>query len=244
MYSIFFIGCGYIYITQSFIKDMGQLRNGLVSAILLFSVLPIIKREMFKFVFVVLLAFGIHAFSLIALPLYWLYPFFKRLKYSLIFLLVILSIISFYGGVSDLILSVVGNSSFISEKIIHKLEGYSIKDVTSISIISITGFSYVLFSIFSILNKERIENKSSVLTVFSMFHFYGVSLFLLFTGINTLNNRSLDLFSMTALPFLLITPLYFTKGISRVIFFMLIIVFCTLYFMAKINGLNLYETVF
>lgn len=233
-----------IYITQSFIKDMGQIRNGLAGAILLFSVMPIIKRDVFKFVLVVLAAFGVQAYAIIALPLYWLYPFFARLKYNLILSLILLSLLSFYGGIAELILNKVGASSLINERVMHKLEGYSERDVTNLSIVSITGISYVLISVLLILWKERVHERNPVLTVFSMFHYYGVFLFLLFTGINTLNNRSLDLFSMTSLPFILVIPLLFSKGVTKTLLSAMVLFFCSLRLYANTEAFNEYITIF
>lgn len=243
-YSKYFLLAIAIYITQSFIKDMGQIRNGLAGGVLLFSILPILERDVKKFLIVVVIAFGIQAYAIIALPLYWLYPFFTRLKYTLILTLIVLSLLSFYGGIADLILTKMGASSLINERIMHKLEGYSEQEVTNLSIVSITGISYVLISISLILFKERIHQSYSLLSVMSLFHFYGVSLFLLFTGINTINNRSLDLFSMTALPFLLTTPLLFCKGDSRLFGVVVIISFCALRLYSNMSAFYPYEIIF
>lgn len=242
-YTPYFLLAVAIYITQSFIKDMGQLRNGLAGALLLILVFPIIKRNVFQFFLLVALAFGVQAYAIVALPLYWIYPFFIRLKYCLILLLVSLSIVSFYGGVSDLILSILGAIPFVPDRILLKVEGYSARDVAQVSIASVTGVTYVLIAILAILFKEKIHFKSRLLSAFSMFHFYGVALFLAFTGINTLNVRSLDLFSMTALPFLMLAPLYFSKGFTKMFFLSLVLVFCGLRLYANIEAFYPYENI-
>lgn len=243
-YSKYFLLTIAIYITQSFIKDMGQLRNGLAGAILLFSVAPILKRDVIKFVLVVVMAFGVQAYAIIALPLYWLYPLFLRMKYSLIFILLALSVLSFSGGVAELIMSKIGLSGLVHDRMLHKLEGYSEVEVDKLSITSFTGATYTLIMIVLLYYKGKIHATFPLLSIFSLFHFYGVSLFLLFTGMQTINVRSLDLFSMTALPFLLVTPMLFSKGVSKFVFFILIIVFCTLRFYANMGALSPYNTIF
>ena len=53
--------------------EMIQIRGGLASAILLYSISYIASREFFKFFLVVCLAATIHKFSMIVLPIYFLY---------------------------------------------------------------------------------------------------------------------------------------------------------------------------
>jgi hypothetical protein len=217
-----------IYISMGFIKDMSQIRNGLSGAILLLGVQPIVKREFAKFFLVVILAFGVQVFALIALPLYWLYAIFQRARFFVVAVLAILSVVSVMGGVSELILNKIDIMPFVPSAVIRKLEGYSDNSTGRIGFFTITGFSYICISLLFVFFKEKIFGKSNKLFFFGVMHTYGVFLFLLFTGIDTVTSRSLDLFSSTSLPFLMLTPLYFFHGVQRIVLVYVIIVFCAL----------------
>lgn len=232
-----------IYISMSFVKDMGQLRNGLAGALLLFSIYPIIERKLVKFLFVILLAFGVQAYAIVALPLFWLYPIFKKARFSLIAILTALVFLSFFGGISEIILSTIKSFSLVPEGIIHKLEGYTSSSSNRIVIFTITGSTYTLFSLLFLIFKDKILKFSKEFFLFGVMHTYGLFLFLLFTGIDTLTARSLDLFSMTSLPFLLLAPLYFSKGITRLTFALVIILFCALKLYSIMPGFNPYQNI-
>lgn len=232
-----------IYISMSFVKDIGQLRNGLAGAILLFSIYPIIERKLIKFLFVILLAFGVQAYAIVALPLFWLYPIFKKARFSLIAMLAILVFLSFFGGISEIILSTIRSFSLVPEGIIHKLEGYASSSSSRIVMFTITGSTYTLFSLLFLVFKDKIFNFNKALFLFGVMHTYGLFLFLLFTGIDTLTARSLDLFSMTSLPFLLLAPLYFSKGFTRLAFVLLILLFCGLKLYSTMDGFNPYQNI-
>lgn len=232
-----------IYISMSFVKDIGQLRNGLAGALLLFSIYPIIERKLVKFLFVILLAFGVQAYAIVALPLFWLYPIFKRARFSLIAILAALVFLSFFGGISEIILNTIKSFSLVPEGIIHKLEGYTSRSSSRVVIFTITGSTYTLFSLLFLIFKTKIWKFSKELFLFGVMHTYGLFLFLLFTGIDTLTARSLDLFSMTSLPFLLLAPLYFSKGITRLTFALIIILFCALKLYSIMPGFNPYQNI-
>lgn len=232
-----------VYISMSFVKDIGQLRNGLAGALLLFSIYPIIERKLIKFLFVILLAFGVQAYAIVALPLFWLYPIFKRARLSLIAILAILVFLSFFGGISEIILSTIKSFPLVPGGVVHKLESYTSSSSNRLVIFTITGSTYTLFSLFFLIFKNKILIFNKELFLFGVIHTYGLFLFLLFTGIDTLTDRSLDLLSMTSLPFLLLAPLCFSKGLTRLVFVFVIILFCGLKLYSNMGGFEPYQNI-
>lgn len=96
-YSKFVILSLLIYFSHLFLyKEMIQIRAGLASAILLFSIQSLYKREKLKYFGVVIVASGFHAGALIFLPFYFFYKsnrlnitYYKLLAFSIILYLLL-----------------------------------------------------------------------------------------------------------------------------------------------------------
>lgn len=232
-----------IYISMGFIKDLGQSRNGLAGAILLFAVRPLIERSFIRFFFVVFIAFGVHVFAVVALPLYWFYGICRKHGAAVFFCLALASLVSAAGGVPDLIMSLVGGSSIVPPGVIHKLEGYTATSASRINFFTVTGLSYIFIATFYLAFKEKVLLVSKESFAFGAMHLYGVLLFLLTTGIDTVSVRSLDLFSMQSLPFLLLTPMYFLKGVTRAGYVAGVILFCALRLYANTDAFADYQNI-
>lgn len=242
-YSPYFLLVVAIYVVTGFVKDMGQLRSGLSAAVLLFAVQPVVKREGLKFLAVVIVAFGIQVYSIVALPLYWLYPLYTKQKSIFMAVLVGAGAISASGGVAEYILSSFFGISFVPDAVMRKVEGYSGVEADNLSILTLTGSVFFVIAIVNLVFLDKIRSKDERLAVFSMFHFYGVLLFLVFTGIATVANRSLDLFSLSSLPFILVAPLYFFRSYDRYIYLGFIFVFCALRLYSNMGALYPYQNI-
>lgn len=232
-----------LYLSLWFSKDMGQIRNGLAAAILLLSVKPLVERNFWHFALIVFLAFGIQAYAIIALPLYWFYSICKKQPLFIAIGLIGLSVLSLMGGVADLVLQVAQNISYVPAGIVHKLEGYTVRSTSRITFLTYTGVVYLIFA-FSILYFQRyILKLPKHFYALSVFHIYSMYLFLFFTGIDTITSRSLNLFSSSALCIVLLIPFYFMRSYSKVIYALFIILFSVLSFYKGIGDLYPYQSI-
>lgn len=81
-----------IYFAFLFAKDMGQFRNAMIAAIFLMAIIPLVKRKFLVYFIIIALSSGIHSFSLVAIPLYFIYPYLIKTNVSRVILVVSLFI--------------------------------------------------------------------------------------------------------------------------------------------------------
>lgn len=232
-----------LYISLWFSKDLGQIRNGLAAAILLFSVEPLVKRQFFRFALVVFVAFGIQAYAIIALPLYWFYSICKKRSGLIALGLIAMSVISLKGGVAEITLQTAKNIGFIPPGIVHKLEGYTASSSGRISFLTYTGFVYLIFAFLFLYFKDRLLKLPSHFFALAVIHIYSMYLFLFFTGIDTVTSRSLNLFSSSSLCIVLLAPLYFMRAESRLLYAFGLMLFAVLSFYKGIGDLYEYKSI-
>lgn len=232
-----------LYISLFFSKDMGQLRNGLAAGILLFAVRPIVERKLLKFLLVVLVAFGVQAYAIIALPLYWFYILCIRFPKSVTLTLIFLAFLSLSGGITKLIFDIINTISIIPLGVLHKLDGYTSSSGSRVVVLTFTGIVYLTFSFIFLFFKDKILTISNEFAVLGSFYIYGLLLFLMFTGIDTLTARSLNLFSDLPLVILMLIPFYLIKGFGRLSYLLFVFLFGFLTLMKNINDFEPYQNV-
>lgn len=237
-YSPYFFLTLLLYFSFSIHKDMGQIRNAMVAAILLFSVIPIVQRKFWHFLFITLMAFGVQSFALIILPLYWLYPHIKKRK--TIIGLLILSIIAFYlGGLVHLIKPI-----FIflpSSKVISYLNNPHYLNVITVNINMI--FLILLGTLLTILKKTYIQEKSFYEGLY-FYYMYGLILYLIASDLSIISARAVDIFCY--IPLSILVPYIIhqidNKKIKIIIYFFTIF-FSIVRFIPTSNSMHSYQNI-
>lgn len=187
------------YLSLLFAIDLGQLRNGLAGAVLLFAIQPVLKRQFFRFLIVVFIAANIQVIAWVAFPLYFFFWQFKKRPKLMLLLFIALFLISASGGAASLLTSI----AILPELVQLKLQAYSERGADARSTaLSYVGIVYLLvFSCFY-KNKIKILNNKPEVYVLGVFFTYGLMLSYFFTGIHTAAARSLDLLTLPAFIFI------------------------------------------
>ncbi|MBB5322518.1 EpsG family protein [Marinobacter oulmenensis] len=239
----YFIVAVVAYIAFGFVKDMGQLRNGLASAILLFTIVPLINRSFLSFVFVCFLAFGVQSYAIVSLPLYFFYLFFKLSKKVVLPVFFLVLIFSLFFDFSTFVVFISENFSIVSESLARKLAGYASEAQAQASLISLTGLIYTSVSVIFILFKDRVFYRSKELFCVGVVFVYGVLLFAITIDVPTMGARSLDMFSSGFFPLLIALSLNFFRGAYKYLFLTASLGFCFVKMFSSITEFAPYQNI-
>lgn len=238
--SPYFLICIILYFSMGFFKDLGQVRNALAASILLLGLEPLHKRRFINYLLVVFVAFGIHSFAIIALPIYWCYPLVKK-RYIPYFVLVVAFFISFVGGVGQIIL---GIFNFISGEIPEKVYGYFYSERNQPLYYHAQNLSFFVFSLIFLRYKERFSAINDRLISLVTFHFYSVVIYFLFFDFSPLAGRIFELLSFNSVIILLSCMSLFFYGYHRVLYFLIVMVYSLLLFWSVVGGAAPYQNIF
>ena len=125
--------------------------------------------------------------------------------------------------------------------IINKLESYYSRSSQRIAILTYTGFTYTLFAFGFLYYKNKVLAIRKEYFALGVFHVYSMFLFLLFSGIDIVADRTINMFSNPSLPFLLPIPLFFIKGTNRILFTFVLLFFCILKFYSGLGDMAPYQ---
>lgn len=157
-----------------YLGDFFPVRQNLAIAITIYSIIFIVKRDLFKFILIILVASLFHRSAIIFFPAYWIY--YKDISNKKV---IILIIISFLIGYTEIISKIVMLFSNIDITLIDKLIAYTERGELSESA-NIAGPVKLLFSfskkIVLLLVFLYIKNKVQLEFYKGFFNFFLVSI--------------------------------------------------------------------
>lgn len=224
-YTPYFYTSFFLYICFYFFgREMGQIRQGLATAIVLFSIRFIIDRKLLQFIITVFVAASFHASSLVILPFYFIaHKEFSRKHYILILLFgIILNNVSWLRGNVAYIESVL---RFELPYIENMRYGYQTG--------SLLSFQYLrrLFpAILVIVGYEKLKSKFEYFTVLSNVLMGGVFLSLIFHEVAIYVERLFAPMIFVEIILLGFFVDYFENRYLRLFYRIFIIGYGTLYF--------------
>lgn len=220
-------------------KEMGQIRNVMITGIILFGIFPLIKRNLFTYLFIILIASGIQIFALVALPLYWIYPYIKDRKISF-YLLAFSFIIFLLGGIFHYIAPL---SSLFGNYVYDKITIY-INAKGSIPL-NLNTISLLFFAVTLTFTKEICIKKDSFEEGLFVYYIYAMSIFLICSDLSIISSRIIDYLGSMAL--IILIPFLINKIASnkiKIIFYWLIVCFCIIRFFPMIRNMEEYQNIF
>lgn len=237
-YSPYVVLSLFLYFAFLFSKDMGQFRNATIAAILLIAIIPLVKREFVTYFGIILISSGIHSFSIVAIPLYFIYPFLT--KTNITKLLLIISLFIFIKG--GLFSHVYPFVDIFGNTIKDKLIGYYLIREFELTRFNIFNLSLLLFSILFILFKDTFIKKNTFEDGLYSSFMYGLLLYFMFPDIGTVGARSLNYLS--AMPLAILIPVFINQIKIRklkYISYVAIVVYCMVLFYPTIKSMHIYQ---
>lgn len=220
-------------------KEMGQIRNAMIAGIILFAIIPLIKRNSFAYISIILIAAGIQIFALVALPIYWLYPYLKNKKIA--FLILLFSFLIFQiGGLFHYLAPI---SSFLGPHIHDKISIYA-NNRGPISL-NLNTFSLISFAFIFISIKESYIKKKSFYEGLFSYYIYSISIFLICSDLSIISSRVVDYLGSMAL--IILIPFIIHKIESdkiKIITYFLIVCFCITRFISMVENMENYKNIF
>jgi len=193
-------------------------RQNIAVCILLCSIPYILKKEKYKFLLIVFIAFLIHRTSIVFLIAYPLFHKYYKIK-TIFFIITISTIIGISFGKLFLMLLGSFNLGIITEKLNAYLsmgttENYTTYSSTSVLIRGLVNRAFLIILYLSILNKIR--EKNIILNGFINLNLLGVVLYVILTPIAFSLGRItayFDIIQIFIIPYLIKASSYQTKHI-------------------------------
>ncbi|SER75284.1 EpsG family protein [Vreelandella subterranea] len=239
--SPYFLLCLLLYFSLGFFKDLGQIRNSLAAAILLFGLSPLYKRSFFRYFLVITCASAVQIFAVIALPFYWLYPILK-IKYLPYFLLVFSFLVSLIGGFGEFFLFAV-DTLFIPEEIKDKVKGYYYSDRNQLLYYHPLNLSFFIFSLIFLYFRSFFEKLDERLFSLLGYHFFSVFLYFLMFDFSPVAGRVFELLSFNSVIVLLACLTSLFKGLERVFYILFLLIYSTLLFYSVVGSAASYKNI-
>lgn len=210
-----------------FLKEMGQIRNGLSSAILLMSFYYLKNFENKKYFFSVVLASLIHSAALVFLLAHFII---KRSFYSLFALLAFVFVLGFVGWL-DMALGLVGQ--YLPERLSDYIgtDYYSNIGLSNPQTVKQMAFCILFFLIFDEFSKnKKISNDMAVVSLGYTVKIYMASVFflLIFVEFDLLARRMASYFAIVE-PIIMAQCLYLFAAIGERRRYFLLMAFIFLY---------------
>lgn len=217
-----------IYYSRYFLSfDFGQIRQGLATAIVLYSIMYVLKKDFKRFIILIIIGCLIHASAFLFIIMYFIgNNLYKNIRYIL---LISFSFIFVFLDIKDFLMR--GFSTILpgglAEKLIFYGETEESLGLNLSMILRILFVLYILFFLKTYLKKDHL-----FLVLFNTY-FVGVIIYLTFNSLPQLGGRGsayFQQFEMLLLPLMVYyTKNYFIKG--------LIILFLIYYTYSSVQGI-------
>lgn len=216
--------------------DIFSVRQSLAISIIVFSLIYIVKKDLWKFLIIVLIATFFHRTSIIFLPAYWIYH--KSFSTKNIVLLIGISILI---GNSGLIEYIVNIFLSIDATVINKLAGYMENSGESYEVVGYIGiFLAILKKIFFIFIFTVVKSKLSekYFCYNGLYNFFCFSCFIYFLFLFSIPEVSLRIivyYNFFEIFLLSMLIGYFNNNILRIITWLILVLYSGIYFYYALN---------
>jgi hypothetical protein len=220
-----------------FWTDIGQIRNGMASALVLYSVFYAYKRKPFSFIFVILAATSIHYFAIIGVFIY-LIPLIKRPQ-TFLWVSMMLVILINGLGLGALLFKAVAESQFIF--VSSRLLGYINHPVYLKNNGLFRGIfiEYLFLSSFMLFFYKNLVKKLPINKVLIPMFILGFSFMLIMRDLDIFVDRIKGMLCVPSSIIIISSFILVFKKQERVFPIMAILAYCVMWF-----ALNLKSTLF
>jgi hypothetical protein len=236
--SPYFLFCIVVYMSLGFSKELGQIRNALASAILLFGLKPLVDRKFCTYFFVVIFAFGVQSFAIVCLFIYWFYPIVKYGKYFPYFLLVFAFLASAFGGFFRFFNFFV---SYFPDAMSNKVYGY-IDNIEPLYYHPL-NISFLIFGFVFLRYREFIGHSNELLLGLVTYHIFALTFYFIFFDFSMIGGRIFELLSFSSIIVLSSVFLHLFHGVNRFFYIFFVFLYSALVFYSVVPGLGDYKTI-
>ena len=182
-------------------KDLGQIRNALIAAIMLSAIIPLVSRNIILYFAIIFIACGFHVFALVALPLYFLYPILRNKNYTLLITTFSVTIFSIGGLFSYIVPFLQDYDFYVTKKLVMYFyhTKYNQEVVINFNVLFLIISQYIL-----IFLKDSFIKKDSFYEGLYFSFIYSIVIFLCFSDLGIISARVLDF--MAYLPLSILIP--------------------------------------
>lgn len=227
-----------LYLSMGFSKDLGQIRNALAAAILLFGLRPLVERSFLKFFLVTLIASGVQIFAISALFAYWLYPVVKNRRYLPYFILLISFSASFFNGIASRLVHII---TIFPGPIANKVLGYYSN--AGLLYYNPLNISFLLFGLIFLRYRKFIFAQNEYLIGLVVYHLFSLCIYFLFFDFPIISSRIFNLLSFNSVVILLSVLVGLFHGVSRVAYLFVAFLYATLLFYANLGVMADYKNI-
>ena len=231
-YTILFSLCILLYLSMGLFVDTSQIRNGFAASILLFSIEPIYKRQLFRYLLVIISAFGVHSFAIISLPLYWLYPILRNKLLSTILLIFAFAVSTAGGSLSPYVESL----NFLPFQIKTKIFGYFFGLLNQPLNYNALNISFFVFAVFLIWLGPVLARKLYFAPVLITWHTFSVFIYFISFDFSIVAGRIFELLSFNSIIILASLSSQLFNGLNRYLFVFGIILYSSLLFFSYVSN--------
>lgn len=228
------------YLSTLFFKDLGQVRNALASAVLLLAVKPIYHRRLLPFLGIVIVAFGIQAFAIIALPLYFLFPLLRNR--ALVHGVLLFSLgIAISGGIMSYIVPILDDYSNV--RIIRSAVSYFERNSSISLYFNLYNILNITLSFIIVHYRRALSTVTKYAPVLILFHVYATVVYLLAFDFTMVAGRINELLWLNAVALLVPMLITLFRGFERSLVFLAAAIYATGVFVSVSQGANPYRFV-
>lgn len=218
-----------------FFTDSGQMRQGIGTAICVFSVRYIIKRDVWRFLFCMFIALGMHKSTVIFLPAYWIatLPFMNRHWIPILITCIILAPFQVYNLFGGLI------TSLTPQDVSNAFEGYSNDTYYGKELETGAGDIINIFFILIILIFDKTaQKKIAYYEYYRNLALFGYCLYYIFRGNTIFATRLPGVYIVMAgyfaVPGIVMALREQSKMVLKSVFILYFLAFCFLF--SKVNA--------
>jgi len=226
--SNYFILSVFLYLALWMGKDLGQIRNGLASAITLLSIVYVCEKKLIKFNVMAIFSMLIHFSGVLTFPLYFM-RYFSHQILMLGFLLFSL-IVAFYGGIGTILVEVFSSALGMDDnyRVVRYLDS---KFSEEYSVLGGTVLIHFFVSIVSLIYFKRLIKINNYNFILIPMHVYGFCLMMLFVDYGIMFARIKDLLCVPSMT--IVVPsflLLFTKDVRPIFILVFMAIIALLFY--------------
>ena len=225
--SNFFFFSLLLYVSMYIGKDMGQIRNGLASGIVLLSIMYTYNKNFLKFHFAAFSAMLVHVSGILAFVLYYIRPFSRTL---VMFAVLFISFgVAVYGGVGILL------TEILAELFGLGMEFRLIRYVESIyaesySLFGGTAIIHLFTAVAIIYFKQKLISINKYNLVLIPMYVYGVAAMMIFIDYGVIFARIKDTFCLPSSMIMIPSFLVIFEKHTKIFAYLLFMAYCVVMF--------------
>ena len=242
-YSPYFFLSVVVYLAFIFVKDLGQIRNALAASLFLLALHYASIKNLKLYLMVLFVAFGIQAYALIALPIYWIVNMRSNRLVILALLLTAYPAAIASPFIITLLLDILPSFPY-GDIFASRIRGYYLGEREAGNFFSPLVFLNICFGFLSAsLFYRRLSEQEPFYVACLTSYVVGLFLYLAFHAVPEMSDRSLELLSWLPLAILLPAVMSFLRFSMRAVLWAPVHIFLVGFILIRINTAGEYQNV-